>query len=110
MSINIKFSQKCLDLVTDLYKEHGPLLFHLGGGCCDGTNPVCFTQNEFKVGSNDIKVGSIADFPFYIHKSQLDHHKNNELIIDVREGVGAGFSLEVSCDKRFVLEMKMLKF
>lgn len=108
MTIEIKATQECLDFVTDLSKEHGPLLFHLSGGCCDGTNPVCFTQQEFNIGSNDVNVGTIAHTPFYIHRSQLAYLQNNAFLIDVRDGVGAGFSLEVSYNKRFVLEMKTI--
>ncbi|MBP8243979.1 MAG: DUF779 domain-containing protein, partial [Chitinophagaceae bacterium] len=29
-------------LIQRLKKEHGPLMFHQSGGCCDGSQPMCF--------------------------------------------------------------------
>jgi uncharacterized protein (DUF779 family) len=41
-------------------------MFHLSGGCCDGSTPMCFDKEEFLVGSRDIQMGEIDDCPFYI--------------------------------------------
>ena len=51
-------------LVNELVKIHGPVVFHQSGGCCDGSAPMCFPRNEFRVGSRDIFLGSIQAQPF----------------------------------------------
>ena len=37
-------------VIEQLKKAHGPLMFHLSGGCCDGSAPMCFQVGEFKLG------------------------------------------------------------
>jgi uncharacterized protein (DUF779 family) len=104
----IEVSKKCEDFVEWLSEKHGELIFHLSGGCCDGTNPMCFANNEFKVGASDVKIGEVAGFSFYVHKSQWEYFKYNKFFMDIREGRPSGFSLEVSYNTRFVLETKMI--
>ena len=43
-------------LIEQLKQQHGPLMFHLSGGCCDGSAPMCFQVGEFKLGGVDEKV------------------------------------------------------
>jgi uncharacterized protein (DUF779 family) len=50
-------------LIGKLKAEHGALIFHQSGGCCDGSAPMCFAAGEFMVGSSDVKLGTIADAP-----------------------------------------------
>src|SRR6185436_4144256 len=30
------------ELIRALRAEHGPLMFHQSGGCCDGSAPMCY--------------------------------------------------------------------
>ena len=60
-------------LVEELVKIHGPLVFHQSGGCCDGSAPMCFPRNEFRVGSRDIFLGSINSQPFFIAEDQYSY-------------------------------------
>ena len=30
------------DLLRQLREQHGELMFHQSGGCCDGSSPMCF--------------------------------------------------------------------
>ena len=46
-----------LRLIAQLEARHGPLMFHQSGGCCDGSSPMCYPQNEFRVGGNDVLLG-----------------------------------------------------
>jgi uncharacterized protein (DUF779 family) len=48
------------ELIEKLKSEHGDVLFHQSGGCCDGSAPMCFPINEFMIGNADVKLGSIA--------------------------------------------------
>jgi uncharacterized protein (DUF779 family) len=59
-------SEAASEIVHKLQQTHGPLMFHLSGGCCDGSTPMCFDKEEFLVGSRDIQMGEIDDCPFYI--------------------------------------------
>ena len=36
-------------VLRDLRAQHGPLMFHQSGGCCDGSAPRCFPDGEFLV-------------------------------------------------------------
>ena len=84
-----------LELVAFLQAKHGPaLMFHQSGGCCDGSSPMCFPQDDFIVGDNDVQLGEIGGAPFYISRPQFEYWKHTQLIIDVVEGRGGMFSLE----------------
>ena len=54
------------ELLARLTAEHGRLMFHQSGGCCDGSSPMCFPRGDFKIGSRDVYLGQIADTPFYM--------------------------------------------
>src|ERR1700754_4031644 len=81
-------------LIETLRQRHGPVLFHQSGGCCDGSSPMCYPQDDFIVGDRDVKLGEIAGAPFYISPSQFEYWKHTQLIIDVVPGRGGMFSLE----------------
>ena len=83
------------ELIEKLKAEHGDVLFHQSGGCCDGSAPMCFPANEFMVGHADVKLGAIASVPFYMSESQFEYWQHTQLIIDCVPGNGGMFSLEV---------------
>ena len=29
-------------LLAQIVADHGPVLFHQSGGCCDGSSPMCY--------------------------------------------------------------------
>ena len=89
-------------LIRELRERHGPLLFHQSGGCCDGSAPMCYPRDEFRVGARDVHLGDIAGEPFYIGGDQYALWAHTNLIIDVVEGRGSGFSLEAPEGKRFL--------
>ncbi len=91
-----------LALIEQLKNEHGDMLFHQSGGCCDGSAPNCFLPNEIMIGAQDVKLGEIGGVPFYISKSQYDYWKHTQLIIDVIEGQGGNFSLQSATGKGFL--------
>ena len=82
------------ELLVMLTAIHGPLMFHQSGGCCDGSAPMLFPQGEFMVGSSDVKLGVIADVPFYMSESQFEYWQHTQLIIDVVTGRSGMFSLD----------------
>jgi uncharacterized protein (DUF779 family) len=96
-----------LELLARIVEEHGPVLFHQSGGCCDGSSPMCYPQDDFIVGDNDVRLGTIGDAPFYISESQFSYWKHTQLIIDVVPGRGGMFSLDNGRDVRFLTRSKL---
>lgn len=96
-----------LELIATLRAEHGPLLFHQSGGCCDGSSPMCFGKDDYIVGDLDVRLGEIGGAPFYMSPSQFDYWKHTQLIIDVVPGRGGMFSLENGRDVRFLTRSRL---
>ena len=91
-----------LDLISRLQAEHGPVLFHQSGGCCDGSSPMCYPQDDFIVCDHDVKLGEVGGAPVYISGSQFAAWRHTQLIIDVVKGRGGMFSLENGTEQRFL--------
>jgi len=89
-------------LLAEIIADHGPVLFHQSGGCCDGSSPMCYPRDEFIIGDNDVKLGEIGDTPVYISAPQYEVWKHTDLIIDVVPGRGGMFSLDNGREKRFL--------
>jgi uncharacterized protein len=100
-------SAAALQLIEKLKQLHGPLMFHQSGGCCDGSAPMCFTEGEFRVGSNDVCLGMVADCKFYMSADQFEYWKHTQLILDVSPGRGSSFSIEIPLGVRFCIQSKM---
>lgn len=96
-----------LALIDQLKQQHGALLFHQSGGCCDGSAPMCFPANEFLVGDIDVKLGEIGGVPFYMSQSQFSYWEHTHLIIDAIPGSGGMFSLERPTGLRFLTRSRL---
>ena len=93
--------------LESLKEKHGPLMFHQSGGCCDGSAPMCYPQGEFRIGDNDVFLGTITECPFYIGGQQFEYWQHTRLTIDVVAGRGSGFSIESPEGKRFVTRSRV---
>ena len=91
-----------LELLAEIVADHGPVLFHQSGGCCDGSSPMCYPADGILIGDADVKLGEIGSMPFYISASQFEAWKHTDLIIDVVDGRGGMFSLDNGREKRFL--------
>jgi hypothetical protein len=100
-------TETALELIERLRAKHGKLMFHQSGGCCDGSAPMCYPANDFKVGGNDVKLGEIGGTPFYMDADQFDYWKHTQLIIDVVPGRGHGFSVEAPEGVRFLTRSRV---
>lgn len=100
-------TQSALTLIEKLKAQHGALMFHQSGGCCDGSSPMCFPRGEFLLGDNDVQLGEIGDTPFYMSRSQFEYWKHTELTVDVVPGRGGMFSLEGSDGVRFLIRSRL---
>ena len=96
-----------LDLIATLQAQHGDLMFHQSGGCCDGSAPMCFPAGEFKVGAADVLLGHIAQCPFYMSAAQFEYSQHTHLTLDVTPGRGASFSLEIPEGVRFIIRSRL---
>jgi uncharacterized protein (DUF779 family) len=94
-------------IVERLRVMHGDLLFHQSGGCCDGSAPMCYPRGEFRVGAQDVRLGTIADTPFYMGAAQFEYWAHTQLTIDVVPGRGSGFSLEAPEGVRFLTRSRV---
>ena len=94
-------------LIQKLAAEHGSILFHQSGGCCDGSAPMCFPTHEFMVGSSDVKLGVIAGVPFYMSASQFEYWQHTHLTLDAITGTGGQFSLERPTGLRFIIRSRL---
>ena len=100
-------TEKTEKLISELVNDHGPLVFHQSGGCCDGSAPMCFPRSEFKVGSRDVFLGEIGQQPFFIAEDQYSYWEHTQLIIDVVKGRGGMFSVEGPTGNRFLTRSRV---
>lgn len=108
MMVNrVDITPAAAEVVARLKAEYGPLMFHQSGGCCDGSQPMCFTAGEFRVGGSDVWIGSIEDCPFYMNESQFEYWKHTQLTIDITSGRGSSFSLEIPLGLRFIVHSRI---
>ena len=103
----VDVTPKAAALIETLREQHGPLLFHQSGGCCDGSAPMCYPQGEFRIGASDVFLGTIAGCPFYIGAAQFAYWRHTHLTVDVVPGRGSGFSLEAPEGVRFVTRSRL---
>ena len=94
-------------LLRKMQGIHGPLMFHQSGGCCDGSAPMCYPRGEFKLGQQDVFLGTIVDTPFYISGPQFDYWQHTHLTVDVVKGRGSGFSVEAPEGVRFLIRSRV---
>lgn len=96
-------TDRAIVLIDQLREQHGPLMFHQSGGCCDGSQPMCFTEGEFKTGGSDVCLGEVHGCKFYMSADQFEYWKHTQLILDVTPGRGSSFSLEIPMGVRFYI-------
>ncbi len=100
-------TESALALIERLKAQHGALMFHQSGGCCDGSAPMCYPLGEFRIGGSDVKLGAIGGCPFYMSAAQFEYWQHTQLIIDVVPGRGGMFSLEGPEGLRFLTRSRL---
>lgn len=107
MSNRVSATPEALELIAALKAQHGDVIFHQSGGCCDGSAPMLFPRGDFPLGSADVKLGEIGGVPFYMSKSQFTYWEHTHLTIDVVKGNGGMFSLERPSGLRFLTRSRL---
>lgn len=104
MSVSqVEATPAALELIAEIQADHGPVIFHQSGGCCDGSAPMCYAKGDFLIGDHDVQMGEIGGAPYYISGSQFEAWKHTKLLVDVVPGRGGMFSLDNGREKRFLI-------
>lgn len=106
-TLRVLVTPEAVKIIRQLRQQHGELMFHQSGGCCDGSQPMCFGKDEFKVGSNDVYLGDIDGCGFFMSNSQFEYWKHTQLTIDIVPGRGSSFSLEIPLGLRFIVRSRL---
>lgn len=106
----VKITDEAASVLEQLREKHGELMFHQSGGCCDGSSPMCYPKGEFLVGNSDVWLGDVAGCDFYMAKDQFEFWQHTELSLDITEGRGASFSLEIPLGLRFVTKSRVFSY
>jgi len=109
----VRVTDAAAALLRQLTEQHGPLMFHQSGGCCDGSAPMCFPVGMFLTGPSDVKLGELdvalaSPIEVFISQAQFEYWKYTHITIDVVPGRGAGFSVEGPTGYRFLIRSRML--
>lgn len=107
--MKVDATQVALQLIKEIQADHGPVIFHQSGGCCDGSSPMCYAEGDLLIADHDVLVGEIGEVPFYIGGAQFERWKHTDLIIDVVKGQGGMFSLDNGRGKRFLTRSTVCK-
>lgn len=103
----IAITNKAALVVNTLKAKHGDLIFHQSGGCCDGSVPMIFEEGDMYLDDNDILLGTVEGVNFYMSRDQFEYWKHTHLTVDVTEGRGASFSLEIPLGLRFLIHSRL---
>ena len=109
----VDLTGEAAELLRRLTTEHGPLMFHQSGGCCDGSAPMCYPDGEFRIGGSDVRLGDLdigldRAVPVWMSRAQFEYWKHTHLTIDVVKGRGSGFSVEAPHGVRFLIRSRIL--
>jgi uncharacterized protein (DUF779 family) len=113
----VELTPVAVDLLCSLWAEHGALMFHQSGGCCDGSSPMCFQAGEFITSDRDVLLGRLDIAPlseppqeidFWMSAEQFEYWKHTFLTVDVVSGRGSGFSAEAPRGVRFLIRSRLM--
>lgn len=121
----VALTDEAVELLRQLWRRHGPLMFHQSGGCCDGSSPMCYPAGELLTGDADVLLGTfdITDagtdgegagvgpqpIDFWMSREQFAYWSHTHLTVDVVPGRGSGFSLEAPEGKRFLIRSRLFE-
>ena len=113
----VELTPVAVDLLRSLWAEHGPLMFHQSGGCCDGSSPMLFMAGEFITSDQDVLLGRFdlasgeepsQPLDFWMSAEQFNYWSHTFLTVDVVQGRGSGFSAEAPRGVRFLIRSELM--
>lgn len=115
----VALTDTSVELLRKLWEQHGPLMFHQSGGCCDGSSPMCYPAGEFFTTEGaDIMLGHFDIAPdgdpaqpidFWMSREQFNYWSHTHLTVDVVPGRGSGFSVEGPEGVRFLIRSRLME-
>lgn len=110
----VALSSAAVELLQKLWRQHGPLMFHQSGGCCDGSSPMCYPAGEFITAEADMLLGlfelpECGPLQFWMSREQFNYWSHTHLTVDVVPGRGSGFSVEAPEGKRFLIRSRLME-
>ncbi len=104
----VAITAQAIGVLNQLKEKHGKLIFHQSGGCCDGSAPMIFEEEDMYLDDSDILLGKLEGVNYYMNQDQFEYWKHTHLTIDVTEGRGSSFSLEIPLGVRFIIHSRLL--
>ena len=109
MKERVSVTARARAVIDQLREQHGELIFHQSGGCCDGSAPMCLQKGDFLLGSRDLCLGEIHGCGFNMAADQFQYYRNMHITVDVTGGRGSSFSLEIPLGLRFMAVSRVLE-
>jgi uncharacterized protein (DUF779 family) len=107
MPARVCVTEPAAELIRRLRRDHGELILHLSGGCCEGSAPMCLRRNGFRIATHDVLLGVVEGCPFYVGAIQFPYWANCQLTLDVTPDGGDSFSLEAADGVRFMVRSRL---
>ena len=104
----VAITEKAIKILDQIKDKHGALIFHQSGGCCDGSAPMVFEEGDMYLDDSDILLGQLEGVNYYMNQDQFEYWKHTHLTVDVTEGRGSSFSLEIPLGVRFIIHSRLL--
>ncbi len=104
----VAITEKAIEILNQLKEKHGDLIFHQSGGCCDGSAPMILEEADMYLDDSDILLGQLDGVNFYMNQDQFEYWKHTHLTVDITEGRGSSFSLEIPLGVRFIIHSRLL--
>lgn len=104
----VAITEQAATIVAQIQEKNPTLIFHQSGGCCDGSSPMLLPAEDFYLDNSDVFLGEIAGIKYYMNQDQYDYWKHTHLTVDITEGRGASFSLEIPLGLRFIIHSRLL--
>lgn len=115
----VAMTDETIELLQKLRGIHGDLMFHLSGGCCDGSMPMCYPIDDFRTGGQDLLIGTFelpatdeldaTEIGFWVGKPHFTYIRGSHITLEVVDGRGSGFSVEAPEGKRFMMRSTLLE-
>ncbi|MFL1896442.1 DUF779 domain-containing protein [Aquimarina sp. 2-A2] len=104
----IAITKKAANILEQLKATHRELIFHQSGGCCDGSAPMVFEKDDMYLDESDVLLGNLSGVNFYMNQDQFEYWKHTHITVDITEGRGSSFSLEIPLGVRFIIHSRLL--
>ncbi|MFF7474624.1 DUF779 domain-containing protein [Streptomyces sp. NPDC008092] len=88
----------------------GPVMFVQSGGCCDGSDPMCFPDGEFALGAGDMLIGVVDGCTVHMDADLYEALGRPFYVLDVEPGTPGGFSLAAGDGLHFVTRVKAARY